>query len=112
MAGKREFKQFHIGFSEEEWETVCKKASAAKMRNGTYVRTMAVEGQVKVYELKELAALKRAFTSIGKNINQIAANVNSEGAVYKKDIEQIQEEFEYFRDAMKNYMFDIAPHFF
>lgn len=111
MAAKREFKQFHIGFSEEEWETVCKKAKAAKMRNGTYVRTMAVKGEIKYYDLKELVSLKRSFNSIGNNLNQIATVVNSSGSVYQKDIEDLQKEFRYFRDVMKSYLFEISPTF-
>jgi hypothetical protein len=109
MTGKRTFKQFHIGFSEEEWNIVCRKAKTAKMRNGTYVRRMAVKGEVKIYELKELSALKRAFISIGNNVNQIAEAANSSGSVYQKDIEDLQKEFKYFRSVMKNYLFEISP---
>lgn len=109
MAAKRAYKQFHIGFSKEEWEIVCKKAKAAKMRNGTYVRTMAVKGEIKYYELKELASLKRSFLSIGNNLNQIAAVANSTGSIYQKDIEDLQKEFKYFRDVMKSYLFEISP---
>lgn len=79
------------------------------MRNGTYVRRMAVKGEVKIYELKELSALKRAFLSIGNNVNQIAEVVNSSGSVYQKDIEDLQEEFKYFRTAMQSYLFPISP---
>ena len=86
MTAERTYKQFHIGFSKGEWETVCKKAKAAGMRNGTYVRVMAVKGEIKYYDLKELGAMKRSFLSIGNNLNQIAAVANASGSIYKKDI--------------------------
>ena len=92
MTAKRAYKQFHIGFSKEEWEIVCRKAKAARLRNGTYVRRMAVKGEIKYYELKELVTLKRAFLSIGNNLNQIAKVANESGSVYQKDIEDLQEE--------------------
>lgn len=79
------------------------------MRNGTYVRTMAVKGENKYYELKELASLKRSFLSIGNNLNQIAVVANSSGSVYQKDIEDLQKEFKYFRSVMKSYLFEISP---
>ena len=100
-----------VGFTKEEWETVCQKAKAAGMRNGTYIKVMAVKGEIKYYDLKELGAMKRSFLSIGNNLNQIAAAANSSGSVYKKDIEDLQEEFKYFRSVMKNYLFEISPTF-
>ena len=111
MTAKRAYKQFHIGFSKEEWEIVCRKAKAARLRNGTYVRRMAVKGEIKYYELKELVTLKRAFLSIGNNLNQIAKVANESGSVYQKDIEELQEEFKYFKKVIKNYLFVISPTF-
>lgn len=98
-----------IGFSSDEWSIVCKKSKAAKLRTGTYIRRMAVKGEVKIYELKELSALKRVFLSIGNNVKQIAEVANSSGSVYQKDIEDLQKEFKYFRSVMKNYLFEISP---
>lgn len=98
-----------IGFTPEEWEIICKKAKSARLRTGTYIRRMSVKG--KYYELKELVTLKRAFLSIGNNLNQIAKVANESGSVYQKDIEDLQEEFKYFRTSMQNYLFDISPTF-
>lgn len=89
-----------IGFTPEEWEIICKKAKSARLRTGTYIRRMSVKGEIKYYELKELVTLKRAFLSIGNNLNQIAKVANESGAVYQKDIEDLQEEFKYFRTAI------------
>lgn len=109
MPTRKGNKAIVIYFSPEQWNIVCRKAKAAKMRNGTYVRRMAVNGEVTIYELKELSALKRAFLSIGNNVNQIAEVANSSGSVYQKDIEDLQKEFKYFRSVMKNYLFEISP---
>lgn len=57
------------------------------------------------------ASLKKVFLSISNNLNQIAVVANSFGSVSQKDIEDMQEEFKYFRSAMQNYLFDISPTF-
>ena len=57
MPTRKGNKAIVIYFPPEQWNIVCRKAKAAKMRNGTYVRRMAVKGEVKIYELKELSAL-------------------------------------------------------
>lgn len=82
-----------------------------RMRNGTYVRVMAVKGEIRFYELRELVAINRALDSIANNVNQVARTVNKTGSVYQKDIEDLQKEFKYFKDAIKNYLFEISPTF-
>lgn len=109
MPTRKGNKAIVIYYSPEEWKIICKKANSAKLRNGTYIRRMSVKGEIKYYELKELMSLKRAFLSIGNNLNQIAEIANSTGSIYQKDIEDMQEEFKYFRSAMKNYLFEISP---
>lgn len=106
--GKRH-NRFDVKLTDEELAVVKRKAEFAKMPVGRFLRVMAVKGELKYYDLKEIMALKRAFLSIGNNLNQIAAVVNSSGSVYAKDIEDLQNEFKYFRGAMKNYLFEISP---
>ena len=98
-----------VGFSKEDWKTVCKKARAANLRTGTYIRRMAVNGQIKYYDLNEFVLMRKAFFSIGTNINQIARNVNMTGSVYQQDIEDMRTEFEHFRNVMNNYLVKISP---
>lgn len=98
-----------VGFSKEDWKIVCKKAKSANLRTSTYIRRMAVNGQIKYYDLNEFVLMRKAFFSIGTNINQIARNVNMNGSVYQQDIEDLQTEFEHFRNVMNNYLVKISP---
>ena len=98
-----------IGFSPDEWSVVCQKSKAAKLQTGTYIRRMAVNGQIKYYDLNEFVLMRKAFFSIGTNINQIARNVNMTGSVYQQDIEDMRTEFEHFRNVMNNYLVKISP---
>lgn len=109
MPYKKSKKLKKVGFSQEEWETVCRKAAAAKMTTAAYIRRMAVQGEVKFYDLKDLLNLTRAFVRIGTNINQIAMVANSTNTVTAKDIEDLREQFDYFDRVMKNYLFELTP---
>lgn len=88
------------------------ESEVARLRTGTDIRRMSVNGEIKYYELKELVTLKRAFLSIGNNLNQIAKVANESDSVTLKDIEDMQKEFKNFWTAMQNYLFDISPTFF
>lgn len=98
-----------IGFSPKEWEIVCRKAKAAEMRTGTYIRKMAVHGEVKLFDINDWIAIRGALGRIGSNLNQIAKVANSTNSVTQKDIADMREEFEYFGRAVKYYLYDIFP---
>ena len=76
-----------IGFSPAEWEVVCRRSAELRMRTGTYIRTISVQGIIKYYSLKELNDVYRALNRIGVNLNQIATVANSTGSIYQKDLQ-------------------------
>ena len=98
-----------IGFAFPEWETVCLRSSALGMRVGTYIRTISVQGSIKVFKLKELNDVYRAMNRIGININQIAKVVNRTGSVYQKDMEDIQKEIKELRIIMEDWLSPLEP---
>ena len=101
-----------IKLNDEELAIMKRKADFMKMPVGRCIRILAVQGEVKYCDLKELGAVKRSFLSIGNNLNQIAAVANASGSVYQKDIEDLQKEYKYFRDMLKKYLAEISPTFF
>ncbi len=66
----RRHNRFDVKLTDEELAIVKRKAEFAKMPVGRFLRVMAVKGELKYYDLKEMMALKRAFLSIGNNLNQ------------------------------------------
>lgn len=104
--GNREKKVY---FSPEEWNVVCKKASKLNLRVGTYIRVISVQGEIKCYDMDKLLHLLRSFNKIGTNLNQIARVVNSTGEVYQKDIDDMKDEFDYFKRVMNNYLHELKP---
>ena len=93
-----------VGFSPTEWETVCRRAAELGLRTGTYIRTIAVQGVVKVFPLKELNDVHRALNRIGVNLNQIATVVNSTGSVYQKDMEDVLAEMKQLRIIVEDWL--------
>ena len=93
-----------IGFSSDEWNVICRKAAELKMRTGTYIRIISVQGIIKVFNLKELNDVHRALNRIEKNLNQIATVVNSTGSVYQKDMEDIRKEMKTLRIIMEDWL--------
>lgn len=109
MPRKKDTKEKKVYFSPEEWEVVCAKASYLHMRVGTYIRKIAVQGEIKHYDMSELNSLKMSFNRIGIELNQIAKVANSTQSVYQKDIEDMKKEMDYFRRVMKNYLHELEP---
>lgn len=98
-----------VGFSPTEWETVCRRSAEVGLRTGTYIRTIAVQGVVKVFPLKELNDVHRALNRIGVNLNQIATVVNSTGSVYQKDMEDVLAEMKQLRIIVEDWLEPLEP---
>lgn len=101
--GKRNIEK-HIRFTSEEYEIICKRSAKMNLRTGTYIRTIAVQGVVKVFPLKELNDVQRALNRIGVNLNQIAAVANSSGSVYQKDMEDVLKEMKQLRNIVNEWL--------
>ena len=96
-----------IGFSPAEWSVVCQKAEAVGQRTGTYIKKIAVQGEIKKYDMKELNNLRISFNKIGIELNQIARVANSTNSVYAKDIEDMQKQMKYFKGVIENYLSEL-----
>ena len=97
-------KEKKVYFGSGEWETVCRKAAAAEMKVGTYIRYIAVHGIVKKYDVSVLDSLIYAINCVGKNINQIAKTANASGDIYKNDIDDVNINLEKIRKRLDRYL--------
>ena len=109
MPYRKDRKITKIGFTFPEWETVCRRSSALGMKAGTYIRTISVQGNIKIFKLKELNDVYRAMNRIGININQIAKVVNRTDSIYQKDMEDIQKEINELRIIMEDWLSPLEP---
>ena len=107
MPMKKGTKEKKVYFSPDEWKIVCKRAEKLNQRTGSYIRNIAVNGNIKSFDMKQFNHLIMSFNRIGNEINQIAKVANSTQSIYAKDIEDMKKSFEYLETVFANYLLPI-----
>lgn len=92
MRKYKQVKRKEVIFSLEEWKQIEEKAASLSLKTGTFVKRMALDGQITYYNLEKAAPVMNAWRIIGGNINQIAKNAN-ENNIYAGDIEELKKEY-------------------
>lgn len=83
-------KGIYFKVSEEERDLIEQKMALAGVRNMSgYLRKMAIDGYVINLELPELVEGVKLLRYISNNVNQIARTMNSGGAVYPDEVNDI-----------------------
>lgn len=85
--------QLKIWVSEEEKTLILAKMRYCGYRSlAAYLRQAAVYEKIVLYDFKdEIEKTNKELNSIGVNIHQIAARVNSTGRIYAEDIDFLKE---------------------
>ena len=98
-----------IRVNSDEYEVIKKKADKLNLRVAVYIRRMAVQGEIKRYDLSELRDITRSFRMIGTELNQIAKVANSTGEGTGKAVEEIKRQFEILEGVFENYLKPLKP---
>ena len=93
-----------VYFSPAEWTAVLRKAKAAGMRPGTYIRIMSVQGEIKFYDNENYKMLINAVRSVSNSMNQIAKVANSTGSAVLEELDNDQTEMTC--EAFRKYICD------
>ena len=83
----------HLRFSKSEYEAVSRKAAYLKMPKGRFIRKIAVQGNMKRYDLDELRKITRAFNYCGDSLGQIRKIAETEKSEYLAEIKNLQNRF-------------------
>lgn len=83
----------HLRFSKSEYEAISRKAAYLKMPEGRFIRKIAVQGNLKRYDLYELRKITRAFNYCGDSLGQIRKIAETEKSEYLPEIENLQDRF-------------------
>ena len=83
----------HLRFSKSEYETVSRKAAYLKIPEGRFIRKIAVQGNLKRYDLYELRKITRAFNYCGDSLGQIRKIAETEKSEYLPEIKKLQDRF-------------------
>lgn len=85
-------KQLNIRVTEYEYQLIrehMKQSGTATLRE--FVVEAATNGFLIKVDYSDIKQLSYEINRVGNNINQIAHKINSEGAVYKREIEEVQD---------------------
>ena len=98
-----------IRVNSDEYEVIKKKPDNLNLRVAVYIRRMAVQGEIKRYDLSELRDITRSFRMIGTELNQIAKVANSTGEVTGKAVEEIKRQYDILEGVFENYLKPLKP---
>ena len=76
----------HLRFSKSEYDAVSRKAAYLKMPEGRFIRKIAVQENLKRYDLYELRKITRAFYCCGDSLKQIRKIAEIEKSEYLPEI--------------------------
>ena len=90
IVGKEKQKGIYFKVSEKERNLIEQKMALAGVRNmSAFIRKMSIDGYVINLEIPELDKCEKLLRYISNNANQIARTLNSGGAVYPDEVNDI-----------------------
>ena len=91
MRKYKQVKEKKVTYDLDEWEEVERRARKMKMKTGTYIKRISVDGKVEYCDLGEIAPLVKEVNAIGVNVNEIARKVNELNSIYAADVDKMKE---------------------
>ena len=83
----------HLRLSKSEYDAVSQKAAYLKIPEGRFIRKIAIQGNIKRYDLYELRKITRAFYNCGDSLEQIRKIAETEKSEYLPEIENLHNRF-------------------
>lgn len=94
MRKYKQVKRKEVIFSLDEWKVIEEKAASLSLKTGTFIRRMALDGQITYYDVSQVAPVMNALRIIGSNINQLARKANEINNIYAGDIDALKKEYD------------------
>ena len=99
----------HLRFSQSEYEAVIRKAAYLKIPEGRCIRKIAVQGNLKRYDLHELRKITRTFYYCGDSLEQIRKIAETEKNEYLPEIKNLQDRFLNISKIFENEIKKLRP---
>lgn len=90
--------------SDDELEVIKQNAEKLGMRVGTYMRVIAIRGEIKRFDMRAVNDVRLELHRIGVNINQIAHMVNETQSVNSTDMQRLESEMAKMKNMMDNWL--------
>jgi hypothetical protein len=103
----KQVKRKAIDFSVEDWKRIQQRANVTALNTTDYIRSMALNGQINVVDMKLFCDILMELSRIGNNINQIARRVNETNSIYANDVNQLKEDFEEICHMLSQKLYEV-----
>jgi heme oxygenase len=87
---RKNYRRFYIDFKNADWLKILLRAREANMKSTTFIKHMALNGKLIVYDTKPMNNLALSINRIGNNINQIVHLANEVHSLNMDDIERLE----------------------
>lgn len=110
MARKyKQVKEKKVTFDMKEWAEVERRAAACHTKTGTYIRHIAVHGEMYFFDMEKVVPLLNGMRIISHNINQVAKKANETNNIYSSDVEKMRSEVAELSHILSEYLSSIQP---
>lgn len=110
MARKyKQVKEKKVTFDLKEWAEVERRAAACHTKTGTYIRHIAVHGEMYFFDMEKVVPLLNGMRIISRNINQVAKKANETNNIYSSDVEKMRSEVAELSHILSEYLSSIQP---
>lgn len=99
----------HLRFSKSEYEAVSRKAAYLKMPEGRFIRKIAIQENLKRYDLYELRKITRAFYCCGDSLEQIRKIAETEKSEYLPEIKNMQDRYMHISKSFEKEIKKLRP---
>ena len=89
MSNNREY-VLRFRANEKEQKIILDKRTQCNCNMSSYLRHMALNGNIIVYPEEEWRAIRRAVSSVANNINQITVRYHYSKQLYQEDIKDLK----------------------
>jgi hypothetical protein len=103
MRNMAKYKNFQMYITFDDWLKILLRSREAKMKPTTFIKKMALDGKLVIYDTKPMNNLALSLNRIGKNINQIVHLANSVHSVNIEDVERLEKLLKNMKDEMEEH---------
>ena len=95
LASEKRTVRLELTLTETEYAQLKERIKLAEIKTTThFLRLMALRGYIITLDLKAILEPVKLVRNIASNVNQISARVNSNGSIYKADVDELKEKYE------------------
>ena len=104
MRKYKQVKEKKVTFDMQQWAEVKRRAEACHTSTTAFIRDRAINSEVNVLNVKDIAPVLNGMRIISNNINQIAKKANETNNIYAADVEKLRDEVSELSHTLSQYV--------